>query len=113
MKNHIILIMGLIIIFIILIIFLILGNKDKYKVNTDRERFKNVKESYKKGSKVKIYYDTIATDTDYTFYLDDEVLGMKYDDKYGYVIEFTMPNHDVTLRVIAKNTMEKEFSNEE
>ena len=71
-----------------------------------KDDFKKAKDSYKEGKKVTLYYDVIATDTDYTFYLDDEVLDVDYSDSKGYIITFIMPDHDVTLRVESRNTME-------
>ena len=71
-----------------------------------KDDFKKAKDSYEEGKKVTLYYDIIATDTDYTFYLDDEVLDVDYSDSKGYIITFIMPDHDVTLRVESRNTME-------
>ncbi|MBE6685898.1 MAG: hypothetical protein E7591_01550 [Ruminococcaceae bacterium] len=49
----------------------------------------------------------VATDTDYTFYLDGERINSSgYSDFKGYTIEFTMPDHDVELTCESKNSME-------
>ncbi|MBR3573960.1 MAG: hypothetical protein IKN97_02155 [Lachnospiraceae bacterium] len=63
---------------------------------------------YAEGEKVKVYYNIIATDTDYRFYTDsDDVdLSIDYSDKKGYIIKFKMPDHDVELHVDSHNTMD-------
>lgn len=78
----------------------------KYKVNYEGGKFgfTNAKDSYAAGQKVELVFGEIATDTDYSFYVD----GADYqtDWKNGaYVISFTMPDHDVTVRVEAQNSM--------
>lgn len=80
---------------------------EKYKVICDDFSFTNVKSSYKAGDKVKIYFSLVATDTDYTFYLDGErIKPSDYSDYKGYLIEFIMPGRDVELSVESKNSME-------
>ncbi len=70
--------------------------------------FRNAKDSYRAGQKVELYYDLIATDTDYSFYVDDRYPDVRYSDDKGFIITFTMPDHDVTIRVEERNTMEYE-----
>ncbi|MCR5129113.1 MAG: hypothetical protein K6B69_13540 [Lachnospiraceae bacterium] len=81
---------------------------ERYKIDYcgSKDSFTRAKDSYKAGQTVTLYYDMIATDTDYTFYLDDEILNVNYSEDKGYIIKFTMPDHDVTLRVESRNTME-------
>ena len=67
--------------------------------------FKNVKTTYKAGEQVVIYYDMIATDTNYTFYVDGQIYNPDYESDKGYIISFTMPEHDVAVEVESKNTM--------
>lgn len=67
--------------------------------------YSNAKDSYKAGTKVTLYFELIATDTDYSFTLDGEPVGWSYDEKKGFVIEFTMPEHDVKLECHSKNSM--------
>ena len=83
------------------------GSK-KYKVdfNGQKDSFSNARDYYKAGEKVEIYYPFIATDTDYTFYLDDEKISPLYEDGKGYVIKFKMPDHNVSVKVTSKNSME-------
>ncbi|MBP5493810.1 MAG: hypothetical protein J6X97_01865 [Lachnospiraceae bacterium] len=78
----------------------------KYKVNADGG-FELYRKSYAAGEEVKVYFKYIATDTDYTFYCENEDVKIKtdYDNAHGYVITFTMPDHDVTLGVKSRNTM--------
>ena len=68
--------------------------------------YTNAKDKYKAGSKVTLYYDLIATDTDYRFTLDGESVNWTSDEKGRFVIEFIMPEHDVKLECITKNSME-------
>ncbi len=70
--------------------------------------FESKETSYAEGDRVKVYYDIIATDTDYSFYTDSEDVELKrdYDEKKGYVISFIMPAHDVALHVNSVNSME-------
>ena len=77
---------------------------EKYKVNCD-ESFKGCKGLYSAGAKVTLYYDAIATDTNYSFFVDGESYNAQYSNDKGYIIEFTMPDHDVEVRVEAKNSM--------
>ena len=78
----------------------------KYKVNYDNKSwYENAKDEYAAGEEVELYYSIIATDTDYSFTLDGGPLNYSYDDDKGFVIRFTMPEHDVTLKCISKNSM--------
>jgi len=67
--------------------------------------YKGAKDAYKAGAKVTLYFELIATDTDYSFTLDGEPLNFEYDDKKGFVISFTMPEHDVKLECHSRNSM--------
>lgn len=69
------------------------------------ELFENVKDSYKAGERVKINFPFVATDTDYSFFIDGEALNGSYDEQKGYVFEFTMPDHDVNITFESKNSM--------
>lgn len=82
--------------------------KEKFAVDYcgQKDLFKGAKDSYAAGTKVVLYYDLIATDTDYTFYLDDEPMnGVSYSDSKGFKIEFVMPDHPVKLEWSARNSM--------
>lgn len=76
----------------------------KYKVTYDGD-FKGGKSSYREGANVKVYFDVIATDTDYSFYVDGESVRTNYSEDKGYIIEFTMPAHDVVVSYSSKNSM--------
>lgn len=67
--------------------------------------YSGAKDKYKAGSKVTLYYELIATDTDYQFTLDGENINCTYDEQKGFVIEFIMPEHDVVLECHWKNSM--------
>ena len=94
----------------VLCAFLMLGcTGEKYHVDYHgaKQLFKGAKDSYTAGKKVTMYYDMIATDTDYTFYLDEEVLDADYGNK-GYIISFVMPDHDISITYDAVNSMTAE-----
>lgn len=71
----------------------------------DKAMFRGAKDSYRAGKTVTLYYDMIATDTDYAFYLDGERLKTDYTEKKGFRLRFTMPAHDVRLTCTAVNSM--------
>lgn len=85
-----------------------LNNKNKFLVDYcgQKDSFKNAKDSYKAGKKVRLYFPYVATDTDYSFYLDDEPIRYTYDNKKGFIIEFIMPQHNVKLSCNSHNSME-------
>ena len=72
------------------------------------EGFETDEVSYSVGDKVNVYYNIIASDTDYSFYTDSEdvELDVTYDEEKGYVITFKMPAHDVSLYVNTVNSIE-------
>ena len=70
-----------------------------------KDAFSNAEDTYRPGQEVELYYEIIATDTDYSFYLDDELLNAGYAEDKGYILKFTMPEHDVTIRVESRNSM--------
>ncbi len=80
----------------------------KYNVDYcgQKDFFRGAKDEYAAGDEVKVRYDLIATDTDYSFYLDGERINADYDDKYGFIIKFKMPEHDVKLECRSYNSME-------
>lgn len=97
-------------------IFLLLGGmvmilfgcgKKSYNVDYcgDQDFYENAESSYKEGEKVSLIYGVIATDTDYSFYLDDESIGYRYENGV-FVVDFVMPGHDVKLECRTVNSME-------
>ena len=66
---------------------------------------KPVRTQYRAGEQVVLYYPMIATDTDYTFLLDGTQIRPDYERSKGFIIRFTMPDHDVKLQCIERNTM--------
>ncbi len=66
---------------------------------------KRVRTQYRAGEQVVLYYPMIATDTDYTFILDGTQIRPDYERSKGFIIYFTMPDHDVKLQCIERNTM--------
>lgn len=89
------------------VILFLTPSPKKYSIDLDGDEFayKGVRSGYKEGETVTLYYDLIATDTDYTFYLDGEPLKCGYDEKKGFVISFQMPAHNVRLTCESRNTM--------
>ena len=81
--------------------------KQKYQVITNKSGFKLSEKEYAAGEKVTAYYDMIGTDTDYSFSVEEDDVKLKqdYDDKHGYVLKFTMPEHDVHLNVSSHGSM--------
>ena len=79
----------------------------KYRVDYggDKSSYLDAKDTYRAGKTVTVYYYLIATDTDYTFYLDGMRLNPLYSEGKGYKIEFTMPAHDVKLKCASRNSM--------
>ncbi len=79
----------------------------KYKVDYSgsKSSYENAKDAYAAGEEVVLYYPYIATDTDYSFCLDGEDLRYDYEDDKGFVLRFTMPDHDVTLECRSHNSM--------
>ena len=82
-------------------------NEPTYPVSywTDMEYLENAKATYPAGASVVIYYDRIATDTNYAFLLDGEPLNCDFDESKGFVISFFMPAHEVKLECEMKNSM--------
>lgn len=70
-----------------------------------KELFKHARDSYRAGSTVTLYYPAVATDTDYTIYLNGEPIRYTYDDRRGFIITFVMPAQDVKLEVESRNSM--------
>ena len=82
---------------------------EKYHVDYcgQKDLYTGAKDYYKAGQQVTVYYDyrAIGTDTDYYFYLDGERINYTYEDRKGFEITFTMPDHDVTLKKDSVNSM--------
>ena len=71
-----------------------------------KDLYDGAKDAYPAGEEVTLYYTLIATDTDYSFTLDGEPVNYKYSEQKGFVITFTMPEHDVKLECTERNSME-------
>ena len=101
--------------FLILFIFMIVATtpveackkarRKTYTVEMDGFLCEGQKKKYKEGEQVVLYYSMVATDTNYTFLLDGEYIRPDYNHEDGYIIRFTMPDHDVKVSVITRNTM--------
>ncbi|MCQ2456924.1 MAG: hypothetical protein MJ096_06170 [Clostridia bacterium] len=84
--------------------------RKKYNVDYrgQKDFFTGAEDSYAAGEKVKLYYDLIATDTDYTFYVDGERVRVDWNENKGFIIKFTMPDHDIEVYCESVNTMIRE-----
>jgi len=87
----------------------------KYKIDYCGQKmaYPNAKDEYRAREKVTLYFDMIATDTNYSFTLDGAELMRDYDPKKGFVLRFTMPHHDVKLHCLSRNSMLIEMPEEE
>ena len=81
-------------------------NSPKHKLNLDGG-LTSKKDEYPAGAKVKVTFPSefIGTDTDYRFLSDDVDFKQDYSNSKGYIITFTMPKHDVTIRVTSSSSM--------
>ena len=70
----------------------LLGDK-KYKVSYrgGKQFYRNARDAYRAGERVEVWFDLIATDTDYTFFADNTVINPRYESGKGYIISFVMP----------------------
>lgn len=71
--------------------------------------FWGVKADYAAGDHVRLTYGPLAEDINYHFYVDGESVHA-YWRSTGYVIEFTMPAHDVTVTCDAYESREPDLS---
>ena len=97
---------------LILIVLFISGCSARtkyYKVDYcgSKAFYTGAKDSYKAGTTVELIFDMIATDTNYYFYLDGSTDGLSVEgSEEGFVLRFTMPEHDVKLEYTERNSME-------
>ena len=77
-----------------------------YRVDTGgNDNFTGLEAAYRAGDEVTVYFDLIIDDADIGFTLDGQPVSFGYDSEKGYVIRFTMPDHDVKLEVTWENSM--------
>ena len=94
---------------IVIAIFITGCGKRSYKVDYcgAKDFYSNAKNTYKAGEEVELIFDLVATDTDYTFYIDGKSENLDvHGTGNGFLIRFTMPDHDVKLSYSEKNSME-------
>lgn len=112
MKNNIHKTNQIISIFLLFILFLLTlfantgCSVEKHSIDYcgQKQLYKGTKDEYPSWAQVILYYNLIRTDMDYLFYLDGQQIEPEYDHEKGYVIAFTMPDHDVTLECIQKSS---------
>ena len=92
---------------VLLLLLTACSGGEKFQVDYcgQKDCYNNAKDAYKAGTEVTLYFELVATDTDYRFSLDGEPVPFSYDEKKGFVIQFTMPAHDVTLECSSVNSM--------
>ncbi len=83
------------------------GPKYKVDYDGDKDMYQQAKDEYAAGEKVELIYYMIATDTDYTFYLDGEYFKPDYENE-AFVLRFEMPDHDIKITCESRNTMDPE-----
>lgn len=81
--------------------------KKSYNVDYcgQKNMFSGAEDSYMEGDTVELSYELIATDTDYTFFVDGQAVNAKWNVKKGYIIKFTMPDHDIEVYCTQRNSM--------
>ena len=88
------------ILFFLLLMFSMTGCMEKkYKVDYDETFFSGKKQAYRPGEEAEFVLEVIGSDMNTAIYLDGEWLPSKYDENRGYIVRFTMPEHDVKLTV--------------
>ena len=91
------------------------GEKHTIDYCGQKDFYKGAKDSYRTGQRVVFTYDAkmIATDTDYSFYLDGERFNPDYNHKKGFIFKFTMPDHDVKFQCVSVNSMIRDYPEED
>ena len=97
-----------------LLLLLLLGGvtmlgctREKYAVDYCGRQadYRGARDAYRAGQTVKLYYDWIGTDTDYSFLLDGQNLNCTFHRNKGFLIRFVMPAHDVKLECRTERSM--------
>lgn len=106
-MKYIFIISAVIIALLLTMLFFYGCNKKTFSVDYcgQKDAYINARDKYTAGEKVEVYFNLIATDTNYSFYLDGESINPSYDVNKGYIIKFTMPEHNVKLKCESKNSM--------
>ncbi len=83
------------------------GLRAKHRVDYGgrKNAFRGAKNAYRAGETVTLYFDAVALDTNYSFYLDDAPLEPDYSEGNGYILSFPMPDRGVSLRVESRSSM--------
>lgn len=85
----------------------------KYNVDYcgQKSLFSGARDSYPEGKEVTLKYGPIATDTDYSIYVDGHSMNYDYDEKKGkLVVTFTMPDHDIEVYCDSRNSMVNDYN---
>lgn len=81
------------------------GQKYAYRAASDKGGIVEPADAYRAREMVTLYYSMVATDTDYSFFLDGVRLYATYEEERGYKLEFAMPDHDAKLICVERNSM--------
>ena len=88
-----------------LLVWRLTGNYYRLDYCGQKDLYTKARDSYLGGSTVRLCFPFVATDTDYTLYLNGEPISYTYSDSKGFVIEFPMPLQDSTLEMQSRNSM--------
>ena len=80
-------------------------NTYKIDFNGRKECYSGARKSYREGETVHLEWRAVGTDTDYSFLLDGKPLKFRYEPEKGFIIEFTMPAHDVSIKAVVNRSM--------
>lgn len=69
-----------------------------------KSAFSNAKDAYRAGERVRLVMEYIATDTDYSFYVEGAEYKVTWENE-SYVVSFTMPDHEVKVWYTEENSM--------
>ena len=83
------------------ILLVLAGCGSRYRINvSDKSEWSKIKESYREGEKVVLYYNLEATDSSLSITVDGQLVPYEFVSGYGFRIEFIMPDHDVEIKAI-------------
>lgn len=76
----------------------------KHTVSGDSALFTGLGQ-YRRGARVEVVLEAWASDTDYAFFVDGQPADVSFEYDRGYIVSFTMPDHDVAVTHTTRNEM--------
>ena len=73
------------------------------------QSFVKAKKSYPAGEVVKLYFKDYSDGDGFTFIVDGEKINPSFNEEKGYIVMFTMPEHDISVRVNKFNDTDLEL----